>query len=219
MERTQIENLIKGTFLFQNLDEFIVEQMVSDPRCTFVEYQKNDVIYDKQVYYQSLGVVLSGRIRAEKANHFYLSTLSAGDYFGAAAMFHSGEEYINRLIAITNTCVFFIPQEVLQWIMRRDYRFAERYISYLSQRILYLNQKLDILSAGTAEHKLAKYLLMHGDIAASMTEISDQLCIGRASLYRAIANLEGEGLIQQDHKRIIISDQQSLYAYCKGEAL
>lgn len=210
MDKQQIEQLLLGTFLFRDVDEFLVEQMVIDPRCTLVDYDKNEVIYEKQKYFKSLGVILSGKIRAEKENRFYLSTLNAGECFGAGAMFHGGEEYINRLVALSHCQVFFIPQDVFQWIMRRDYRIAENYISYLSQRILFLNQKLDILSAGSAEKRLAMYLLWNGDVTCSMTELSNQLNLGRASLYRAIEAMEQKGIIRQNNKDIKILNHSAL---------
>ena len=219
MDHQQIEALIHKTFLFRDVDEFLVEQMVSDPRCYLVEYDKNDIIYERQAYHKSLGVILSGKIRAEKENGFYLSSLHAGDLFGAAAMFHEGKGYINRLVAMNRCSVFYIPQEVLQWIMRRDYRIAETYISYLSGRILFLNQKLDVLSAGSADQKLAMYLLRNGDISCTMTELSGQLNLGRASLYRAIEALEAADLIRQEQKKIHILDIERLQDYIKGDRL
>ena len=134
-------------------------------------------------------------------------------------MFHEGEEYINRLVAMNRCAVFFIPQEVLRWIMRRDYRIAETYISYLSGRILFLNHKIDILSAGSADQKLAMYLMNHGDVSCSMTALSGQLNLGRASLYRAIESLEAAGLIRQEQKKIIILDPKRLQEYLKGEII
>lgn len=217
MDNLYAQQLIHGTFLFRDVDEFLVEQMLSDSRCVVVTYEKSDVIYEKQKYSKSLGVILSGRIRAEKENHFLLSTLEAGDCFGAAAMFHSGEEYINRLVAMSHCQVFFIPQEVLQWIMRRDYRIAENYISYLSQRILFLNRKLEILSASSADERLAQYLILHGDINNSMTELSKQLNLGRASLYRAIDSLEKKGFIRQNNKQILILNQIGLNSFLTGK--
>lgn len=35
------------------------------------------------------------------------------------------------------------------------------YVAYLSQRIWFLNEKIDALAAGSAEGKLAQYLLTH----------------------------------------------------------
>lgn len=204
------QKLLLGTFLFRDVDEFLVEQLLSDPRCTLVDYEKNQVIYEKEQYYKSLGVILSGRVRAEKESRLYLSTLEAGQCFGAAAMFHEEDGYINRLIALSPCQVFYIPEDVLRWIMRRDYKVAENYISYLSRRLLFLNEKLEILTAGSAEKRLARYLLMNGDISCSMTELSNQLNLGRASLYRAIEALEGKGLIRQNNKHISILDRDGL---------
>ena len=204
--------IIHGCFLFRDVDEFVVEQMVYYHRCTIKEYKKDQVIYSRYDFERSLGILLSGRIRVEKPNSALLiSTLRAGETFGAAAMFHQESVYVNELTALTDVRVLFIAQELLEWIMHRDSRIAKNYISYLSERILFLNRKLETLSAGTAEKKLARYLLQQGQINCSMTELCAKLNMGRATLYRILDQLEARGAIQKERKRILVLDRQILY--------
>ena len=57
-----------------------------------------------------------------------------------------------------------------------------------------------VLTAGTAQQKLAVYLIEQGDMSISMTDLSQQLNLGRASLYRAVEELEESGAILRDGK-------------------
>lgn len=202
---------IHGCFLFRDVDEFIVEQMAEDQRCSLKEYKKDEIIYSRDKYERSLGILLSGRVQVDKPNSSLLiSTLKAGDTFGAAAMFHENEEYVNELTALSDVRVLFIPQELLEWIMRRDYQIAKNYISYLSERIIFLNRKMEALSAGSAEKKLARYLLQQQEICCSMTELSARVNMGRATLYRVLGQLEASGAIHKSGKCITVMDPQIL---------
>ena len=95
-------------------------------------------------------------------------------------------------------------------MMQRDPRITKNYISYLSQRILFLNEKISVLSAGTAEERLKLLLLQRGSLKCSMTSLSQELNLGRASLYRAIASLESKGIIRQEKNSIVILDDKGL---------
>ena len=65
--------------------------------------------------------------------------------------------------------------------------------------------------------RLAVYLADHCgpecEISGSMSEISRQLNLGRASLYRAIDKLESENLIEQNGKTILVKSPDALHAF------
>ena len=85
----------------------------------------------------------------------------------------------------------------------------------MSKKVVYLNRKISTLVAGSAEKKLVAYLLEIEldsvcSINVSMSALADMLNVGRASLYRAIDDLENRGLIKKNGKMIIISDYNAL---------
>jgi DNA-binding IclR family transcriptional regulator len=70
---------------------------------------------------------------------------------------------------------------------------------------MYLNKKITVFTAGSAERKLACFMLDHisGNTftpPTSMKRLSDMLGIGRASLYRAIDSLTECGAITEKTK-------------------
>ena len=210
--------LIASTFLFQNMDEIVIERMVSDQRCLREIFPKGARIFDETHFRRCLGILLSGEVRVDKltpeGKYMKMSRLKPGECFGAAAMFGQREKYATVLTAERNTEVLFLPEELIRWAMRRDFTITENYIRYLSDRIWFLNEKISGLTAGSAEQRLAVLLLEHcssdGILTASMTELSNQLNIGRASLYRAMDSLEGRGLIGRAGKSVKILDQEGL---------
>lgn len=213
--------LVAKTFLFQGVDEFTVERMIQDERCEKKRYLKGEVIFDEEHFIPSLGILLSGEVRVEKntadGKRLRISSMGPGGCFGAAAMFHQRGSYLNVITAEKGTEVLFLSEELITWAMQRDSVITENYIRYLSDRIWFLNGKIAALTAGSAEQRLAVYLLEHGGAETSMTKLSQTLGIGRASLYRALEDMEEHNLISRGNKTIEIKDGQGLRLLTKNE--
>ena len=63
-------------------------------------------------------------------------------------------------MCIRDSCrLVLFPQDGVERLVEESSRFALNYIRYLSSRIQFLSGRLDTVSAGTAEGKLAQYLL------------------------------------------------------------
>lgn len=174
---------------------------------------RGETVQDRQCTHHCLGVVLRGRIQVYK-NALLMSTLWSGDLFGAATLFSQREEEPTTLTALTTCELLLIPQEGVRRLLRESGSFAEGYVTYLSDRIRFLSDRLSTLSAGTAEGKLAQYLLAvagaEGEVHLSATRLAALIGVGRATLYRAFDSLEGEGLIARTGKTIRIVDREGL---------
>lgn len=144
-----------------------------------------------------------------------VSHLGAGDLFGAAALFTDNQDYATTLTALTPCRLVLFPQDGVERLVEESSRFALNYIRYLSSRIQFLSGRLDTVSAGTAEGKLAQYLLSAvGDeeqVAISATQLSARIGVGRATLYRAFEALEREGAIAREGKVIRILRRELLH--------
>ena len=78
---------------------------------------------------------------------------------------------------------------------------AVNYISFLSDRIRFLNRRIDAFSAGSAVQKLYEYLAEMTDgeksvtLSFGMAELARRLKMGRSSLYRSLEVLQENGLV------------------------
>lgn len=89
---------------------------------------------------------------------------------------------------------------------------------FLCGRVKFLNQKIHTLSRGTSEQKLADYLLnefveedgRNTVRLKSCVELAVRLNLSRASLYRALGQLEQSGLIERSGKIIRLLDIEAL---------
>lgn len=221
MKLNEIETeLVSKTELFRGSPPSMLTRILAVSDCTAAEYEKNEVVYDKTNFYRSLGIVLEGRLRVTKENAdkrpIVMSTLQRGAMFGAAALFNNEPEYATKITAIERSRVLFLPQRLIKRMIEREPDIAENYIRYLSERILFLNRKIYFLTAGTAEQRLAGFLLDNlavgefSEMPMTMHRLADALNMSRASLYRAFDELTASGAVSKQGKLVCINNAELL---------
>lgn len=164
--------------------------------------------------YGKVGILLSGRARILRQNDFGtvvpMRFLEAGECFGVASVFGEWKQNASRILAVTPVTVQYLTEENLRRIFAADPAVAERYIGYLTDRIRFLNRKIDTFSAGTAEQRVYEFLLSRADgsgpvtLEFGMAELARRLRIGRSSLYRAVGRLEQNGLIRRENNQFYL---------------
>lgn len=218
-------NLVKTLFLFRDVSEELLIEMLSDSNAETADFAAGQVIYDESNYRKSLGVLLSGKAEVQTVSAGRLTILNRLEpprLFGAAGLFQESGGYVTRILALAPSKILFIPQDLLTDFMRRDFKLMENYLKFLSQRIRFLNRKINSFTQPCAEGKLARYLL---DIAAeqdsasirfpvSIISVAKVLNLGRASLYRALTALAEYGYISREGKNIRLLDAEGLKSLC-----
>jgi len=213
-------------FLFAGIDEQTIRKAFQDENCKCFEFEPNEIIYSKTNFYKSIGIVLSGELAAQKpipdGNYVVLNTFFVGGIFGVAGLFHDAQHYVSEVAAVKRSKVLFVPQQSLQQLFEKNPQIAINYIAYLSNRICFLNGRIDNFTGGTAQGRLAAYLLNLSAerserqpqvvLPCSLTQLSQMLDIGRASLYRAFDSLTEAGMIKKDGKTITLIQVDRLKA-------
>lgn len=153
-------------------------------------------------------LILSGSVLVRGAGTaLLLNRLTAGDCFGVASLFGS-RCGITSVTACEKSRLLLFSQDTVEELMRADFTFARNYICFLTDRIGFLNRKIAAFTAGSAEKKLANYLLTlpaeNGvlTLPESMVRLAAALDLGRASLYRAFAYLEESGQLTRNGKTV-----------------
>lgn len=164
-----------------------------------------------------LGLLLSGRARihsADNGRNVILREMRAPTVFGAASLFCEGELPMSRIEAVTACTALLIGADDVRALMSADESFRDAYLAFLADRVRFLNRKILCFTAGSAERRLALWLCSEeGDtvtLPASLSSLADMLNLGRASLYRALDKLEGDGLITRDGRSITVISQDEL---------
>ena len=203
-------------FLFDGLKREEIEEIIcSLPRA--VRFNKGELIYSSQGFTRAIALVISGAARAEtnNAHRVVMKKFLPGMCFGAAAVFGGGT-YVSTVTAETEAEIQFITEDILITLFEKYPKTAINYITFLSDRIRFLNSKLSVLSCPSAEATVLKYLDSVTDgngyaaIPENMTLLSKMLGLGRASLYRSFDSLEKNGhIIRENNKIKVINNEKT----------
>ena len=180
-----------------------------------VTYAKGDCIYDVQSFDRSLGILLCGTVLVQSpqdnGHPLLLNRLSVGNVFGAAALFgENSPQYVTVLTALDTVRVQFITQEQLSAWFTTHPILAQNYIAFLSDRVRFLNRKLDTVTNGSSVSRLYHYCLSHATpngtvtLPHNMTALAESLNMGRSSLYRSFDTLVKTGLLQKNGKIFLL---------------
>lgn len=204
-------------FLFDGLSEQQKSEILSslsEP----VHFSKGEVIYATDRFDKAIGFLLSGSAYAiaDNSNRVVMRKFAPGMCFGAAALFGCSENYVSTVTAKTDTDIQFLHEEEIRNLFLRYPKTAVNYISFLSDKIRFLNARLSVLSCGNAEKTVYQYLLSVTDesgtaqLPKSMTLLSKMLGLGRASLYRALGSLEKSGFIKRENNQIKVIENEKM---------
>lgn len=218
-EILSIARLMKQTPLFLRTDkEILLKEAENAQKLCF---SKGDVIACAGKNARKLGIIVKGRAQVTKdSGRVKMSVLSKGDVFGAITLFGSNPDFLTDITAAEKCeAVFFSPESV-ERILSADGETARCYIGYLSDRIGFLNGKIDSYTGTSSGAKLAAWLLKNtendGEIVLSMTNLCGLLSISRASVYRAFEELQRLGCVERNGKNIKVTDREKLKEYSEG---
>lgn len=181
-----------------------------------VLFKKGETIYNNTKFKSAIGYIIKGTATAvsDNKNHAHLKTFNKGMAFGAAALFGGNDCYISEITAKTDLEVLFITENELTVLFAKYPQTAINYITFLSERVRFLNKKLNVVSCSGTENTVFKYLTSLADKDGeiknfkNMSLVSKTLGISRASLYRAISDLERNGYIIKENNYIKVINHE-----------
>ena len=157
----------------------------------------------------------AGVYSADGGTKVLLKTVSEGAIFGIATLYARETPFPTRICAQKHCEVLFIAPDAVRSLIENDKKVMRAFMSLLSNKIVYLNKKINSVTAGSAERKLSVFLAdnaVNGVYVqqTSASALASMLDIGRASLYRAFDKLENDGFIERNQKTIILKDETGM---------
>lgn len=186
------------------------------------EYKNGEIIYSAERFTDAVGFIVKGSAKViKKGSDLVVGRLFENDVFGCQCLFLSGEYFTNEIVSLSDTSVLYIPKRTVLFLLNEKPSLALDYIRYLSKRIYFLNSRIISFTGGTAESRLAHFLLASfGDyktyvLDISLSSLAVSLDIGRASLYRGFDKLISSGAIERKGKLIRLLDKDALISFIK----
>lgn len=204
---------LQDLFLFRGFSPQQIAGLLFTPGIGVLRFQEGATLLSQQSAAPALGILLRGAAVVEKQSgqgFLRMSELGPGALYGMAALFLGGAQrsFPTRVIALRNCTALVIPEIVLRELFQREYRLAENYIRYLTERIYFLNARIDGLIQPSVPERVLLYLQQNavgGEITHGLTQLAQALSISRAALYRALDALEASGRISRQgrHMRLL----------------
>ena len=207
--------------LLNGIDFALWQELIDSGLCTVRTLNAGEEIYSPQSDSNGLGILLVGSATAytpHPIKKVMLRDFTAGAVFGIADWYGEEQACFSRIEAQRVSQMLLIKPMAVRRLLAESPAFREHYISFLTGRIRFLNQKIGYLTAGSAEFKLSHYLLSLGEcetveLPISMSSLAEMLDLGRASLYRAFDTLTQDGFISKQGKTITLHNRAGMAQY------
>lgn len=221
-----IINLIKNNKLFDDMTELEIKKVLKCCNAVVFNYYDNQVVFEKDDNIKKLGIVIEGQLNlvSQKYNgtRVIVTTLEKNDLFGEALAFSTLQESPYDLVSSGNSKALIIPYSIFFTMCRELCDFHKKLISnmlaILSDKIVMLNNKMNILNAETLKGRISVYLLSLNkktnslifDMPMKRQELAEFLNVKRPSLSRELSNMQQEGIIEVYRSTIKIKDMEAL---------
>ena len=214
---------LSSVFLFRGVNTKTVEEILEDIDVKILDFSKNDFVFSSTE--AMVGFIVEGECLVNKTRHdggcVSINRLQKHDSFGILSVLSENTEFPTAIIAAKQSRVLFIKKDDVERIVDKYPKIAKNLINFLTEKIIFLNERITTYSGGTVEEKLASYLLSiyrktkSVEIKLNKKRSAEVIGCGRASLYRAISELEKQNYILIKDDKIILKDPTGLERYSK----
>lgn len=201
--------------LFNGLTEKETDDMIGSINYRVRSYPAGAVAALSGEDIRSLMIVISGSMKGEMvdlAGHtIKIEDIVPPQALASAFIYASGAKYPVNVIANEDSELLIIDRDDFLTLMHRDKRILSNYLRAICTKAVFLSERLRFLSFRTIKGKFAHYIASLPGASSGMVkidrtqqELSEYFGVTRPSLARAIGEMEGEGLIAIDHRKVRI---------------
>ena len=207
---------IKNTPIFKGVNEERLKKIFNKIDYKIIDYINGETVFTEFNFKSSMGIILNGMVEVQKIHYsgkvIILNRMAKGELLGVSALFNNKNYYPVRIIAKNNCKILFISEEELLKIFEKDHAILRSYLSFISDRIYFLNKRIESFTYESIYERILCFLESEKErqsnqneiiLKYSKQELSEYLCISRASLYRGLNDLTKDGRIKWEKNKII----------------
>jgi CRP-like cAMP-binding protein len=203
--------------LFKGYTKSDVHNFLLPAEYKISNFKKNQFIFrmDQPITY--IGIILKGSIEVQKifqsGKVINLIYKEKGELFAEGTIFSQMPAYPCQVISRENTDVMLLPKQYVIKALADDSILLANFLALMSDKLIFLNKKIELLSYCSIQSKIA-YSLLHciaTDNNTSIIELpytqkawAEHLNVSRPSLCRELKNLCKAKIILTDKRTITI---------------
>lgn len=184
-----------------------------------LSFRKGQIISDQIDQQPAIGIIAKGSVDVYSVScdgcEVILSHLTQGNTFGICNVFAPAP--LETVLKCTIGCdILFIAKSSFQKLLENDAALALRYAHLCNVKIQFLLKRIEHLTMQSSSAKLIEFLFAHADdenlvsLSFSKEHLAKVLGISRTALYRQIAELEKNGLLEVHQQYIQLVDPAKL---------
>ncbi len=220
MREIDTVNLIKKSKLFQNLDDYQVENLCRVISLSEKCFSRNQVIITQGEPVGQIGVIKRGTVISTKyhfdGNQQILRIYNQGEVFSLDAVNTTSSKSPVTFISQTESRVVFLPYTQIfsnEGIAADTKKtIMENSSEILSNELIRLMYKIDVLSKRTLQERILTYLSLIReksdgdtfDIGMNQGQFAQYLCVNRSVLSNELNRMRASGLIDYKGKRFTL---------------
>jgi len=214
---TLLDDAFRQHLYFQTLDDSLRAELVA--QAVRREYAPGEILFVEGEHSAGLWIIETGsvkiyRMSLEGREHI-VRFFGPGDSFNEIPALDGGPNPVSAE-ALSDVTAWVLPTSVLQAAVRSDLALMQNIVDGLSGRIRMLVTQIESLALLSVPARLAQFLLVQAETAASDEEgitraaIAAHLATTPETVSRVLRTMEEAGAIQFDRHRIVIVDENLL---------
>lgn len=129
-----------------------------------------------------------------------MTTIKAPNPLAPAFLFATDNHFPVDVTALEDCEVIQVPKEAITHQLATNEAFSRAFLSFTSDRALFLSEQVKLLSMKSVKGKVAMYISRKSDNGAftlgmSQTALAGHLCVSRQSLSRILSQMTSEGIV------------------------
>ena len=223
----QIIGLLQDCALFQGMSGDEISKVLVGQLGRIRRYSRGTLIAHAGDRVASLQILLEGSVKAEMVD-FTGKVIKIEDIvpprpLAPAFLFGKRNHYPVNISAAEDVMLLSIPRDSFLLMLQQSERVLVNFIDIVSSRGQFLSSKIKFLSFTSIKGKLAQYLLDLSRQSASgklvlphsQSQLAELFGVARPSVGRAMGELNQEGIIRAEGKKVEILDPSGLASYLK----
>lgn len=214
------ERMIFQCPLCSSIPEDQQNEFIKDLHFTVREYDKGDVIVTQGSISETLFIIVKGEIVTEmsdeKGDFMEIEYIKAPNPMATGLLFAADNRSPVSAICQSKCKIIAIPKDNVYLLMRKYESFMLKFLSYISNKVFYLSEKLRLVSLRSIRAKLSYYLLKESAgesvfrLKTSREDMARIFSVSRPALVKVMMEMAEEGIIEVNRREIKINDRNKL---------
>jgi CRP-like cAMP-binding protein len=209
--------------LFEGLREQEIEHIMQDIVFQIRSYNDANLIASRNELCDFLLIVLEGTVKGEMLDAsgrvLKIEDIKAVRPLAPAFIFGRKNKFPVDIMSVGDVKIMYIPKASLIKLMNKSSVFLKNFLDVVSTRAQFLTERFYFLSFKTIKAKLANYFLELSKnenpfvLPHSHLHFAELFGVTRPSLSRALVEMQKQGVIKIQQKKVTVIDSKKLKEY------